>query len=170
MEKLDRESCELLADRLPEAPPLFISDEYDMYDLVSVLRNCGMMVSSRFHAIVTSMPGLVPSAGVTMDERIRNLMNDRNHPDLFLEVDDDNLAERLLTILRRLDTEGESIAADIARVIPGQLELMGQMGIDFMDEVSQVYPDFPHRDVPRSWEHFLPPLSPSLNDLLEKNA
>ena len=170
MEKLDRESCELLAERLPEAPPLFVSDEYDMYDLVSVLRNCGMMVSSRFHAIVTSMPGLVPSAGVTMDERIRNLMNDRNHPDLFLEVDDDNLGERLLSILRRLDTEGEEIAADIARVIPGQLKLMGQMGIDFMDEVSQVYPEFPQRDVPRSWEHFLPSLSPTLTELLERNA
>jgi len=170
MEKLDRESCERLAERLPEQPPLFVSDQYDMYDLVSVLRNCGLMISSRFHAIVTSMPGLVPSGGVTMDERIRNLMNDRNHPDLFLEVDDDDLAERLLIMMRRLDKDGEAIANDIARVIPGQLQLMGKMGIDFKDEVARTYPDYPLLDVPRSWEHHLPSLSPALQALLEKHA
>ena len=47
--------------------------------LVSILRACHMMASSRYHGIVTSMPGLVPSAGITMDERIRNLMRERGH-------------------------------------------------------------------------------------------
>ena len=28
-----------------------------MYELVSILRACHMMVSSRYHGIVTSMPG-----------------------------------------------------------------------------------------------------------------
>jgi hypothetical protein len=76
-----------------------------------------MMVSSRFHAIVTSMPGLVASGGVTMDERIRNLMNDRGHPDLFLEVDEDDLGDKMLAMLRRLYDEGDKIAEDIAKPI-----------------------------------------------------
>ena len=67
-------ACEELESRLDDRAPLFVSDEHDMYDLVSVLRNCTLLVSSRFHAIVTSMPGLVSSVGITMDERIRNLM------------------------------------------------------------------------------------------------
>jgi polysaccharide pyruvyl transferase WcaK-like protein len=40
-----------------------------MYQLVSILRRCHLLVSSRYHGIVTCMPALVPSAGVTMDER-----------------------------------------------------------------------------------------------------
>ncbi|MBI3272257.1 MAG: polysaccharide pyruvyl transferase family protein [Planctomycetes bacterium] len=166
MEQLDRLACEDLAPKLATRPPLFVSDEHNMYDLVSVLRNCSLMVSSRFHAIVTSMPGRVPSAGVTMDERIRNLMNDRGHSDLFLEVTETDLAGKLLAILHRLDREADRIAEDIGRTVPRQLRLMGDMGIDFVDEVARVYPEFPRRDVPRSWEHHLPELPPAVQGLL----
>jgi len=170
MEQLDRRSCELLLPRLDTPAPLFISDQHNMYDMVSVLRNCSMMVSSRFHAIVTAMPGLVASGGVTMDERIRNLMNDRGHPDLFLEVDEADLGDKMLAMLRRLYRDRESIATDIGRMIPQQLELMGQMGIDFMDEVCRVYPEFPRRSLPRTWEAHLPPLPPALQALMERYA
>ena len=68
-----------------------------MYEMVSILRVCRLMVSSRYHGIVTSMPALVPSAGITMDERIRNLMNERGHKDLLMNVDDPDLAERTLS-------------------------------------------------------------------------
>src|SRR3954468_7285293 len=112
-----------------------------MYDLVSVLRNCSLMVSAPFHAVVTSMPGLVASGGITMDERIRNLMTDRGHQDLYLECDDPQLEERTLQLMRKLDHEGERIRGEIARALPGQLKLMGQMGIDFADEVCRIYPD-----------------------------
>ncbi|MGH9650444.1 MAG: polysaccharide pyruvyl transferase family protein, partial [Terriglobales bacterium] len=86
MERLDARACRALADLLP-GTPVVTSDEYDMYELVSILRACDLMVSSRYHAIVTSMPALVPSAGITMDERIRNLMREREHEHLLMEVD-----------------------------------------------------------------------------------
>lgn len=168
MERVDRMACEALSQRLDEPAPCFISDDYDMFEMVSILRNCSYMVSSRFHAIVTSMPGLVPSGGVTMDERIRNLMNDRGHPDLFLEVDEDDLGDKVLAMLERLEAQSEQISEDIAKVIPQQLALMGQMGIDFMDEVVRVYPEFPRRELPRTWQAHLPPLSPHLQGLLER--
>ncbi|MEC8024621.1 MAG: polysaccharide pyruvyl transferase family protein [Myxococcota bacterium] len=170
MEKLDRRSAEAVKDKLSFDVPLFVSDEHDMYQMVSVLRSCQMLVSSRFHAIVTSMPGLVPSAGITMDERIRNLMNDRNDPDLFLEVDEDDLAEKILRIFHRLYDDGESIAEGIGRAIPRQLQLMGNMGIDFMDEVVKTYPEFPRKDLPRTWEAHLPPLPKVVSDILESYA
>lgn len=168
MERVDRQSAEALSERLTVKPPMFISDDYDMFDMVSVLRRCSAMISSRFHAVVTSMPGLVPSGGITMDERIRNLMNDRGHPELFLEVDEDNLGEKVYAMLRRLWDDGEQISDDIGRVIPKQFALMGQMGIDFMDEVQRVYPQFPRRDLPNDPMAHLPPLSPHLQGLMEK--
>jgi polysaccharide pyruvyl transferase WcaK-like protein len=170
MERLDRKSCERVADRLEPKAPVFVSDDYDMYELVSLLRNCSMMISSRFHAVVCSMPGLVPSAGITMDERIRNLMNDRGHPELFLEVDEDDLGEKTLHVLRKLDAEREEIVDGIGRAVPQQLKLMGQMGIDFLDELYRVYPEFPRRDLERKWEAHLPSLPPAVAELMEKYA
>lgn len=170
MEQLDRRACADLAGLLGRPVPQLVSDEFDMYDLVSVLRNAHYLASSRYHAVVTSMPALVPSVGVTMDERLRNLMRDRGQPDLVLEVDDEHLEERLFALLQRMDREGDAMAHGIARAIPRQLQLMGQMGIDLMDEVARVYPDFPRRKVPRSWEHHLPSLSPEISKILERAA
>ena len=82
--------------------PVLTSDQYNMYELVSILRSCHMMASSRYHGIVTSMPGLVPSAGITMDERIRNLMRERGHQELLMNVDDPDLEPKLLAALETL--------------------------------------------------------------------
>ncbi len=60
------------------------------------------MVSSRYHAMVTTMPGLVPSAGITMDERIRNLLRERGHEHLLLTVDDPDLEAKLLAVMETL--------------------------------------------------------------------
>jgi polysaccharide pyruvyl transferase WcaK-like protein len=170
MEQLDRLAAEEIESRLDERVPVFGSDQHNMYDLVSVLRNCSLMVASRFHAIVTSMPGLVVSGGITFDERIRNVMASRGHQDLYFECDDPEIEGKTLALMRKLDAESERIRHEIARTIPGQLALMGQMGIDFVDEVARVYPDFPRRDVPRTWEAHLPSLPAVLRPILEEHA
>lgn len=172
MEQLDKHACEDLAPRLDASivgtPPVFSSDKHDMFNMVSILRNCRWMLSSRFHAVVTSMPGLVASAGITMDERIRNLMNDRGHPHLFLEVDEPDLAPKVVEVLERLARDTDEIREDIGRAVPKQLRLMGGMGIDFMDEVMRVYPEFPRKNLPRTPEAHLPPMEPVLTGLLER--
>jgi polysaccharide pyruvyl transferase WcaK-like protein len=168
MEKLDKHACDDLVPRLKMSAPTFVSEDYDMFELVSILRNCNWMLSSRFHAVVTSMPGLVASAGITMDERIRNLMNDRGHPHLFLEVDEVDLADKVVKVLETLARDREQIAHEIGRAVPKQLALMGGMGIDFMDEVVRVYPEFPRRNLARTWQAHLPPLAPELQQLLER--
>jgi polysaccharide pyruvyl transferase WcaK-like protein len=168
MEQLDKYACEDLAPRLDGTVPIFVSDSHDMFEMVSILRNCTWMLSSRFHAVVTSMPGLVASAGITMDERIRNLMNDRGHPQLFLEVDEADLADKVVNVLETLDRDREEVVHGIGRAVPKQLALMGRMGIDFMDEVARVYPEFPRRELPMTCDGHLPPLAPELQRLVER--
>src|SRR5579863_9417510 len=75
-ERLDADACQKIAAKIGGAP-VFTSDQLDIYTIVSLLRCADLMVSSRYHGIVTCMPALVPSAGVTMDERIRNNMIER---------------------------------------------------------------------------------------------
>jgi polysaccharide pyruvyl transferase WcaK-like protein len=168
MEKLDRKACEAVQKQMKTTAALIISDQHRMYEMISILRNCQVMVSSRFHAVVTSMPGLVASGGVTMDERIRNLMNDRNQPELFIEVDEDDLAAKILAQMHTLHTEKDRIVDGIGKAIPRQLELMGQMGVDFMDEIVRVYPEFPRKELPRTpWAH-LPPLPPAVESVMQR--
>src|SRR5207245_3884825 len=122
-ERLDARPANKISERLGGVPVLS-SDHYNMYELVSILRSCHMMASSRYHGIVTSMPGLVPSCGITMDERIRNLMRERGHEDLLMNVDDADLEPKLLASLERLATEGEKVADGIGRTVVKNLKVM----------------------------------------------
>ena len=169
-EQLDRGACEDLAARLSFDVPLFVSDDHDMYDLVAVLRRCSMVASSRYHAIVNSMPAGVPSIGITMDERIHNLFHDRSHQDFLLRVDDEDLGPRLLTAMNRATQEAERLQREIITYLPSQLEAMAKMGMAFEDELLRVYPEFPASHRPRTVENFLPSLSPELSSLLEAST
>jgi polysaccharide pyruvyl transferase WcaK-like protein len=164
-ERLDARPANRIAEKLGGVPVL-TSDEYNMYELVSVLRACHMMASSRYHGIVTSMPGLVPSAGITMDERIRNLMRERGHQDLLMTVDDPELEGRLLAALEKLSADGEAIADGIARTVVRNLKVMARMGVYFEEEVQRRYPEFETRRGEWSWEDYLPPMSKRLHELV----
>ena len=107
------------------------------------------------------------SAGITMDERIRNLMDERNTPELSLEVDDADLESKLLEVMRSLVSREEELRRDILKVVPKQVQEMGEMGRVFLDEVRRVYPALPLPDHGTSWEAHLPALSPALQRLME---
>jgi len=164
-ERLDARPANRISEKLGGVPVL-TSDQYNMYELVSILRSCHMMASSRYHGIVTSMPALVPSAGITMDERIRNLMRERGHPELLMTVDDPDLEPKLLAALEILATQGERVADGIARTVVKNLKLMARMGVLFEEEVQRRYPDFTTRQGDWSWEDYLPPMNASLRQLV----
>ena len=167
MERLDAVACHAIEKELP-GTPIFTSDDYDMFQLVSILRACTYMVSSRYHGIVTCMPAGVVSAGVTMDERIRNLMRERGHQHLLLTVDDPNLAPKLAQVMDRLVIEADAIRDSIGRTVVSNLKAMARMAIFLEDEVRKTYPEFPLRKGVLSWEDNLPPLSNELTDLVER--
>jgi len=164
-ERLDARPARRISEKLGGVPVL-TSDQYNMYELVSILRSCHMMASSRYHGIVTSMPALVPSAGITMDERIRNLMRERGHQELLMNVDDPDLEQKLLAALEILATQGERIADGIARTVVKNLKVMARMGVYFEEEVQRRYPDFGTRTGEWSWEDYLPPMNAGLRQLV----
>ena len=169
MEKLDLDACAQVAEKLGGAP-VFASDRHDMYELVSILRASDRMLSSRYHAIVTSMPAGVPSAGVTMDERIRNLMRERGHEHLLMNVDDPDLDDKILAALRSLDAQADEIREAMRRTVAQNLKLMARMGVYFEEQVARRYPEFPIRSGVLGWEEYLPPLGPTLRALLGEHS
>jgi polysaccharide pyruvyl transferase WcaK-like protein len=168
-ERLDARPARRISEQLGGVP-IFTSDDYNMWEMVSILRSCHMMASSRYHGIVTSMPALVPSTGITMDERIRNLMRERGHQDLLMNVDDPDLEQRLLAALQKLASQGETIASGIGRTVVKNLKVMARMGVYFEEEVQRRYPDFCTRKGDWGWDDYLPPMSQSLRSLVEAYA
>ena len=169
MEMLDRDACERVAQKLGGAP-VFASDRYNMYELVSILRSSDRILSSRYHAIVTSMSAGIPSAGVTMDERIRNLMRERGHEHLLMRVDEPELADKIVVALEALDSETEAIRDGMEGTVARNLQMMARMGTYFEEQVAKRYPEFPIRTGVLGWEEYLPPLSPSVLKLLEAQS
>ena len=167
MERLDAVACRDIAAHVP-GMPVFTSDDYDMFQIVSILRACSYMVSSRYHGIVACMPSLVASAGVTMDERIHNLMRERGHQHLLLTVDDPELEPKLLQIMEALVAEADTVREGIGRTVVRNLKVMARMGTFLEDAVRRAYPEFPLRSGVLSWEDYLPPLSNQLLQLAKR--
>ena len=169
MDRTDIKACRDLSALLATPPASFTSGDVTPTEIISILRHSSMLLSSRFHAIVCSMPGLVPSAGISYDERILNLMAERGHPHLMLHADAVNLEEQLFTILEQLADEGDQIAADSARVVVSQVKRMGEMGKRLLDETCRIYPEYPRPQRSESWEAHLPPLPKAVVEIFEKH-
>ncbi|MDW8245532.1 MAG: polysaccharide pyruvyl transferase family protein [Sandaracinaceae bacterium] len=176
MEALDREAGirfgEVISG-LGQSWPFVRSDEHDMFEVVSLLRRASLIVSSRYHAIVCSMPQGVPAIGVTMDERIRNLMRDRGSPELAIEVDDPALEGKLIQAALRLIKESEKEKEINQRMVVRHLEIMGRMGAIVVDHIREHHPEFPFKkDLGEGgdpWKH-LPPLPELQMKIVEQFA
>jgi len=172
-EALDRRACVALAPKLRVAPPLMVSDDHDHGEMVSMLWASDAVVSSRYHAIVCSMAGKPVSVGITMDERIRNLMADRGTPELALEVDDADLGHKLAHQLNRVLTERDTFREGIERCVAKNLRIMGTMGAMLVDHVRERHPEMPFRpelgEHGDPWDH-LPPLPPRIRTIADRLA
>lgn len=172
-EALDRKACEDLSAMLGGGHPIFVSDDYDMYTMVSILRTATFMVSSRYHACVTTMAGGVVSGGITMDERIRNLMADRGQPHLSLECDDPELEAKTFAMLETMERDADAIRLGIDRCVVKNLVRMGRMGMVLVDHVRKRHPEFPFRaELGRHgdpWDH-LPGLAPAVQAIVARTG
>lgn len=168
MEALDRPVCQRLAARLDA--PVMVSDRHDWPVIVSVLRHGSLLVSSRYHALVCSLPAGVPSIGVSHDERIPNLMAERGTPQDALKAGDGDLAQRCEERVRALLADPEPVREACRRTTASNLLRMGRMGQLLLAELQRELPDLPVDKTRLDGHpiHGLPALSPALESLLEE--
>jgi polysaccharide pyruvyl transferase WcaK-like protein len=171
-EALDRRACDALDARLGGDTPTFVADDHDHPEMVSLLWASDVVVSSRYHAIVCSMAGQPVSVGVTMDERIRNLMIDRGTPELALEVDDPELGPRLTAAVERVHAERAALRTGIGACVVRNLHTLGRMGGILVDHVRERHPEMPfHPDLGEHGDPLahLPPMGDRIRELLDQH-
>jgi polysaccharide pyruvyl transferase WcaK-like protein len=162
MERLDRRACEAVAARLGGAP-VFASDAWTHRQMLSILRTGSLLLTSRYHAAVCSMPAGLPSVAVTMDERLRNLFDDRGTPELCLTVDDADLEGKGAAALEAAWAATEELRRRNLETTRRNLVKMGEMGRDFVGYLTERLPGLPVRNGlgADAWS-WLPPLDPAL--------
>jgi len=168
----DHATARTLAGRLGPRVPCLTTDTVDSADLVSVLRQASALLSGREHALVATMPALVPSAALPADPQTRALFDDRGQPELALEADPNaaQLAERAFATLERLLDDADEVSHGIADAVVVHLGRMAQMGQLFVEHLRARHPEFHLRPElglhGTPWDH-LPPLPSSVERLLE---
>ena len=167
MERIDGRACADLAARLPFPTAKILSGEQPVSRIVGALRLADVLISSRYHAIVTSMPAQVPAIGVSMDERIANLLHGFGGGERLLQVEDPLLGERLIAAMRALRSDRDAIRDATGREVARQIRGMARMGRAFAHEAQRIYPDVAIPAPQASWERFLPSLSPDLDALIQ---
>jgi len=166
MEPIDHQACLDLQSEMGVRLPVFGGAQYSMEDIVSILRQASIVVSSRYHALVTSLPGGVAAIGISMDERIRNLFAERGIPRWVVDANDANLGDAVLALLREGRQRDEKLSAGTDSFVASQLLRVAEMGKILCAEVCRRFPDFePPADKTDALD-FLPAIPASLSRLL----
>lgn len=67
---------------------VFSSTQYNASQMASILRSLDLLITSRYHAGVLSLPHQVPQTAIGHDLRIRDLYTDLEIPELFVDHED----------------------------------------------------------------------------------
>lgn len=171
MEALDWDAITRLQGMLKTEAQIFSSKFYDGYQMMALLRTLSMLVTSRYHARVLSMPGGVPGIAVSMDERLYNIYEEAGQlDDYYFKVDEPELAEKLIVAMEKLWQNRESLRVKNFQLMPGYLKMMAGMGKTFRNFVKKNFPEFPLPPEPKDWLGYLPPLYPDLEQIAKGNV
>jgi hypothetical protein len=156
MDSSDNVPSLIFKEKLITPAHIFYSDLYDAYKITALLRSLSVLITSRYHARVLSMPGGIPSIAVSFDERLYNLLEETGHlEDCYIKADDTNLGDLLMEKLERLWENREQFSREISDTIPSYLRKMADMGAVFRKFVQGNFPLFKLPPEPDDWMGYL---------------
>jgi len=157
MEALDWQPNLDLQKLLDKPAYIFNSRYYDGYKITALLRKLSLLITSRYHANVLAMPAGVPTIAISMDERLYNLLGERNHlNEYYIKTDDTDLYKKLITAMNRIWENNEKVKEDILKTVPNYLQTMQRMGMTFHRFIKENFPEFQYSNEPRNQHEFLP--------------
>ncbi|OGP60757.1 MAG: hypothetical protein A2V67_16035 [Deltaproteobacteria bacterium RBG_13_61_14] len=165
MEALDETSCKDVMALMKHQPLLVSCNQFVGVEIASMLRNLHLLVTTRYHAMVLSMPGLIPFIGLSRDERIRGVMLETKlYEDYYADYSRDDLPELLRQKVSRLmedQAERERMKKIIREWLPYYFAQMARLGLDIRKIVQECFPALKLKPLdendPAQLEPFVPP-------------
>jgi polysaccharide pyruvyl transferase WcaK-like protein len=165
MEALDDVACRDLIGRMKTKAILLSCKEYVGAKIAAVLRRLSALTTTRYHAMVLSMPGAVPFVGLSRDERILGVMKEIGEYDrYYLDYRADGLAAKLRD--RAAALLGDSLESKryrdvIERNLPYYFAQMAMLGLDIRRFIAEKFPQFElpkiAEDDPEDLAPYVPP-------------
>lgn len=117
MEGLDTTFTEKVQQHMKHADRtrVFSSTKYNASQMSSVLRSLDLLITSRYHAGVLSLPHQVPQTAIGHDLRIRDLYTDLEIPELFVDHEDPDRYKRLSDNVETLFNQYDTIKAKLRK-------------------------------------------------------
>jgi polysaccharide pyruvyl transferase WcaK-like protein len=94
---------------------VFSSTQYNASQMSSILRSLDLLITSRYHAGVLSLPHYVPQTAIGHDLRIRDLYTDLEIPEFFVDHEDPDRYKLLSDNVERLFNEYNIIRAKLKK-------------------------------------------------------
>lgn len=144
MEALDENACKELMSQMKNKAILISCNEYVGTQIAAILRLLKMLITTRYHAMVLSMPGCVPFVGLSRDERIRGVMKETGlYDDYYVDYRTQDLANVLKTKISNIfdnKKEAERVSKTIEKNLPYYYAQMGMLGLDIRDFIREKFP------------------------------
>ncbi len=132
MERLDQDACSKLQAKLEAPASVFLSSDYNGYEMAALLRQLSLLITSRYHAGVVSMEERVPFVAISMDERLDNLMQEmdmcRNQ---LLHAEDPDLSSKLKNALAFIRAHQKELKDELGPQLVRYQRTLDEMG-DFL--------------------------------------
>ena len=157
MEALDRRACERLKKTLSVDAPVYLSVDFNTYELTAILNSLSLLVTSRYHARGLSMQSGVPAVAVSMDERLHNVFEELGMRDEYcFGVSDEGLAQRICDAADRLLEDPEPAKQRIGTQYLEYRKRMGEMGLFLKEFVKQEFPEVDVNPSISTWQDAVP--------------
>lgn len=88
---------------------VFSSIQYNASQMTSILRSLDLLITSRYHAGVLSLPNHVPQTAIGHDLRIKDFYSDLQIPELFVDHEDPNRYKALSDNVEKIFNYYDSI-------------------------------------------------------------
>jgi polysaccharide pyruvyl transferase WcaK-like protein len=151
MEALDKKSCLDVQSRMKNKSIVLLCQDYVGTQMAALLRQLNLLITTRYHAMVLSMPGRIPFIGLSRDERILGVMHELGlHNDYYLDYKMENLESNLRDRVDRImgsAAEQERLKKVIDDILPYYYSQMGLLGHDIRELVRQSFPKFEMLDI-----------------------
>jgi len=117
MEGLDTTFTTKIQQRMKYAnkTKVFSSTQYNASQMTSILRSLDLLITSRYHAGVLSLPHQVPQTAIGHDLRIKDLYTDLETPEFFVDHEDQDRYKLLSDNVEKLFSEYDIIKAKLRK-------------------------------------------------------